>query len=123
MQLRAIHRILSVHGFEFGHRVFQEALEFHGIMLATGAVGTTTEILDIQMVQKIMPKINGAQRRVEQLLLDLQKYCQGVKGAGATLGEGVEDLVPAGSQYPLTQAKLGRMLTLLRANHFVAFTD
>lgn len=106
-KLKALHALLSRHGFEFGHRVYQEAIRFRGFAKEAWQIADDSMILDLQMMQKVLPRVHGAQRRVQTLLEELQAFTLGTEGA---------DL-------PRSHAKVTRMLDLLRANHFVAFTD
>ncbi|MBY6682324.1 AAA family ATPase [Rhodococcus sp. BP-316] len=105
-RLRELHKLLAEYNFEFGHRVFQEAVRFRWFALEGRLCDTDAEVLDIQMMQKILPRIHGAQRRVQKLLDGLYDFSS---DQTHTL--------------PRTMRRIDRMRDLLHANHFVSFTD
>ena len=73
-QLRAIHTVMSTYGFEFGHRVFYEAMRFAALNEAAGE-SSLDSVLDRILMQKLLPRIHGSRRRIEGLLLALGQYC------------------------------------------------
>jgi len=115
-ELRAIHRILARVGFEFGHRTMLESMRFAAIYAAMGSIGASAstlppvdEVFDLILVQKILPRLHGSRRRLEQLLVDI-----GNQAAGDSRGS---------VRWPLTLAKATRMLEIVRANQFVSFAE
>ncbi|MBO3743209.1 McrB family protein [Actinoplanes flavus] len=110
-QLRALHRSLARVGFEFGHRTMFEAVRFAAIYAAMGRADETPsvdDLLDLILMQKILPRLHGSRRRLEPFLVDLS--AQARPGAGAI-------------RWPLTYAKIERMLEIVRANQFVSFAE
>ncbi|MEV4619953.1 hypothetical protein AB0J74_14755 [Asanoa sp. NPDC049573] len=106
-RLREMHRKLAQVGFEFGHRTMFESLRFAAIYAGMG--GSTPpgvdEVFDLILMQKILPRLHGSRRRLEPLLVDISNQ------------------VRDGGRWPLTGAKVERMLETLRANQFVSFAE
>jgi 5-methylcytosine-specific restriction endonuclease McrBC GTP-binding regulatory subunit McrB len=115
-ELREIHRTLARVGFEFGHRTMLESLRFAAIYAAMGTIGappstmpSVDEVLDLILMQKILPRLHGSRRQLEPLLLNIGSQAR---------GGGSESV-----RWPLTLAKVERMLEIVRANQFVSFAE
>jgi hypothetical protein len=102
--LKRLHELLMPAGFEFGHRVFFEILRFAALYQAS-AGRSPEDALDLQIMQKILPRLHGSRRKVEKTLTDLQKFCNEV------------------GPLQLSGDKIQRMLENLHANQFTSFTD
>ena len=126
-QLRQLHRLLSRYGMEFGHRTFYESLRFAELMQVAGAVeGEST--LDRIVVQRILPRLHGARRRLETPLLALAYFARDLPGdvppdekLAALNPERVAEGLKA--KLPASHEKIARMLRSLRANQFASFTE
>lgn len=119
-ELRRVHRILANEGFEFGHRVFQEALRFAAICESAGEPDAD-RILDLVVIQKLLPRVHGARRRVEPLLHLLGHFA-------AATGEpptDARDILEIRATPRLVRSfdKIRRMIKLVRANQFVSFAE
>lgn len=125
-KLRRLHSILSAYGFEFGHRVFYEALRFTAFASAAGLSGTA-EILDRIVFQKILPRLHGSRRRLELPLLALAHFCRDLSDVAAEdrlLALRPEESSEGQSpQLPDAYDKVCRMLRALRTNQFASFTE
>jgi 5-methylcytosine-specific restriction protein B len=120
-RLRGLHGILALSGHEFGHRVYEEGLRFAAILAATGEHNVDTA-LDLFTVQKILPRIHGARRRTEPVLLRLGAFAV----SGSTQGPGAEvdpTLFTETPALPRTFDKARRMLEIVRVNQFVSFAE
>ena len=124
-RLLSLHALLTRYGYEFGHRTYFEALRF-AAMAEQAGVGPLPAVLDRIIIQKILPRLHGARRRLELPLLALLQFCGDLPGEGATDVElpklHVEDRTEP-AQLPLSFDKTRRMLQNLRANQFVSFTE
>jgi 5-methylcytosine-specific restriction protein B len=125
--LLELHRLLSEGGFEFGHRVFYEATRFAALLAAAGETGPEVA-LDLQILQKILPRLHGSRRRLESTLHGLGKFCFSleIKPGDVSGGPGVFDPLnpPQGeARLPLSFEKVQRMTRVLQANQFASFTD
>lgn len=75
--LLSFYKELEKCGFEFAYRTVKE-IRLYAIAAYKTAVGekpTATEIADVQILQKILPKIHGNKKQIGNLLDDLEKLC------------------------------------------------
>ena len=116
--LRAAHAVLTGGGFEFGHRVFFEAIRFASILAEAGN-DRWEDAVDLQILQKVLPRLHGSRRQVEPTLCRLAEFCVSEDPAPDfdPLAEGYE------ARFPMAFAKLRRMVERVRANQFVSFAE
>lgn len=118
--LRSLHELLASHDREFGHRVYFEALRFTHLWQAAG--GGATSAIDLQVLQKVLPRFHGSIRQVADALNALGAWC--FRGPGANLPTDFDPLTVDGeAALPLSFDKVQRMVRRLRANHFVGFAE
>ncbi len=75
--LESFYKELEKCGFEFAYRSVKE-IRLYAIAAyktAEGTKTTATEIADIQILQKILPKIHGNKKQIGSLLDELEKLC------------------------------------------------
>lgn len=75
--LLSFYKELEKCGFEFAYRTVKE-IRLYAITAYKTAVGkkpTATEIADVQIFQKILPKIHGNKKQIGNLLDELEKLC------------------------------------------------
>lgn len=121
-QLKALHLLLAKAGFEYGHRVYFEALRFAVIHHALGGTGID-HVLDLQVMQKLLPRLHGSRRRVGSVLEDLAAYCFYGSAGPHTDFRALEPPVGVAPRLPISFDKLQRMLAKLDANQFVSFAE
>jgi 5-methylcytosine-specific restriction protein B len=125
-KMRQIHNILSKHGFEFGHRVFYESQRFASIYSATGEA-STAKILDLIIMQKLLPRLHGSRRRLEDLIRTFAEFCfyDATVAVADNLASTFEpdNYETIEAKLPNSFNKLKRMLRSLRANQFTSFTE
>ncbi|MGN0716678.1 McrB family protein [Treponema berlinense] len=76
--LSSFYKELEKCGFEFAYRTIKE-IRLYAIAAYKTAVGekpTATEIADVQILQKILPKIHGNKKQIGNLLDELEKLCE-----------------------------------------------
>lgn len=126
--LRSAHALLSKAGYEFGHRVFYEAMRF-AAMLAAAGDDDPNHALDLQIVQKVLPRLHGSRRRLEATLCGLGRFCYDLSyDADKGLQDAIARFNPIDAantdpRLPISFDKVRRMTELLRANQFVSFTE
>jgi hypothetical protein len=126
--LRTLHHLLSEGGFEFGHRVFYEAVRFAAMLEAAGD-DEPEHALDLQVMQKVLPRLHGSRKRLEATLCGLGQFCFDLTVApvskGTSTAEQFNPLAhPQGeARLPISFDKIQRMTRSLRANQFVSFTE
>lgn len=123
--LRQLHQLLSLHDLEFGHRVFYESLRFAALAEQAG-IDTVERVLDRIVMQKVMPRLHGSRKRLEQPLVGLLQFCRDLPNevqepARASTVSVEHDL--GGVKLPISYSKASRMLRALRANQFASFTE
>lgn len=112
--IQDLHRLLGVHGREFGHRTYQEMRRYAAITQAAADV-PDDEVLDHLVLQKVLPRINGSARELAPVLDALAAITAG-DGAG-----GESDAEGSTAALPLSADKLARMRAELDATHFTSF--
>lgn len=123
-ELNAFFKPLSELGAEFGYRSAAEILSFTGFYLDTEA--TITEAIDAAIVQKLLPKLHGSRRKLENDLGALWKLCLN--------GNCQDDLekahkdkatfdIKANTKYPLSAEKILRMYHSVYLNGFASFAE
>lgn len=131
-ELSLFYRVLEHFGLEFGYRVASEAAAFVAVHRDLSGRGWTFEAaFDAQIVQKLLPKLNGSQRQLEPAIRALATLCLVVEPEGRReelaleMAETKEPLPgPAtAARYPLSRAKLVRMARTVAQNGFVSFAE
>ena len=114
--------IMHKHRMEFGYRTMHEVLRYAGVdyeLAADRATWSWAACLDVQILQKILPKLHGSKKRVEQLVVDLAVFCE--TGA-APAGTGAFAARSTGKiTYPQSYEKLACMIEAVRRDQFVSF--
>jgi 5-methylcytosine-specific restriction protein B len=116
--LHRLHRVLSEFGLEFGHRVFYEAVRFASMAEQAGVDGLE-RVLDLIVLQKVLPRLHGSRRRLEGPLKALLAFCEDPSAEEAPADAGAS----AVARLPHSHNKLRRMQNSLRANQFVSFAE
>jgi 5-methylcytosine-specific restriction protein B len=123
--LHGLHRLLSQFGLEFGHRVFYEAVRFAAFSEQAGVSGLH-QVLDLVVLQKILPRLHGSRRRIEAPICALRMFCRDPdmdaswQPAVQATDSGADE---SGVLLPGSFVKLGRMLRGVRSNQFVSFSE
>ena len=123
--LIAIHQILEKYHLHFGYRVINEISRFlvNAEKYCEPYFGLITEAIDRQLIQKVLPKLNGPQSKLDLPLRELLTVLKDDKPGNPMDWEEIYSLTPESTSYPLTVAKLKRMATELAINGFVNFIE
>jgi 5-methylcytosine-specific restriction protein B len=122
--LAAVFDIMADARLEFGFRTIKEILAYHAADHALSrnkAEWKWEPIFDLQLLQKVLPKLHGSKRRLEALLLRLAGFCETgtVPPKEATYPD---DLSAGGAvKYPRSRTKLVEMIEAVRRDQFVSF--
>ncbi len=120
-RLLSLHRLLTISGHEFGHRVYGEGLRFMALVAGSGEDDLPTA-LDLFTMQKVLPRLHGARRRVEPVLLRLAAFA-----ATGSVEDPPAELDPVSFSetpvLPRTFDKVLRMVESVRVNQFVSFAE
>ena len=121
--LRSVHSLLGLESFEFGFRVFYEATRFAAILTSAGEAKELAA-LDLQIMQKVLPRLHGSRRKLEPVLksLGLFAFQLEVDPASAEMfdPEQLREIQPI---LPISFDKIRRMTHAVRANQFASFTE
>lgn len=120
-QFRQLHGILQPHGFEFGHRVYSEAARFACIHAQMGG-GSYEEALDLQVMQKVLPRLHGARRRLEPVLCAVARFAFDNSEEEKDAFDPVKVDAKI-ARLPISFDKLLRMTRMVRANQFASFAE
>jgi MoxR-like ATPase len=130
-KVRDIHRILARGGFEFGHRVFYEMMRYAAFYEAASSPDAISEsvwkeALDFQVVQKVLPRLHGSQKRLGSTLRSIASFCFFLEPvADKIIAEtfNPEDVNQEEAQLKQSFNKLNRMYTNMRSYQFTSFTE
>ena len=108
-------------GAEFGFRSAREICTFVTIADRLVPEWTEDEVIDAVIMQKLLPKLHGSQRKLEGILRTLGELC-------LNEGQNVEDYFVkdkpiTGVKYPLSLDKLVRMYKGVVNNGFVSYAE
>ncbi len=122
-----LHETLTQVGWEFGFRTYYDMLRFAAFASAMG-IGSWQQILDLQILQKILPRLNGSKRRLEPALSRIGRFCQDLAVDDKLKDEPNKVFMPieqdlASPQLPQSYDKIRRMHRLLVANQFASFAE
>jgi hypothetical protein len=122
-----LHQTLTEVGWEFGFRTYYDMLRFAAFASAMGIV-SWQQILDLQLLQKVLPRLNGSKRRLEPALSRLGRFCQDLAVDDKVKDEPNKVFMPNEQDLPsplLPQSydKVRRMHRLLVANQFASFAE
>jgi hypothetical protein len=70
-----IYDILAKAGFEFAYRTVKEIVLYYRARIALNPDSKVDEIIDEQLLQKILPKIHGNRNQIKELLDNLLDFC------------------------------------------------
>ena len=121
--LSEILEILKPHHLHFGYRVVNEISRF--ILHADDMLQDfkLEETLDIQILQKILPKFHGTQAKLEKPLGKLLALCSGVDNDyyASSLMESEE--IAEDAPFPRSAQKLARMIGNLKIQGYTSFIE
>jgi len=115
---------LSKTGTEFGYRSASEILRLiHQLSVLDNSLGTPQKI-DIAIMQKLLPKLHGSQRRISSTLKTLGSFCMsGTVDIEKILQDENFNYKGTDVLYPLSLEKIVRMYRGAIANGFTSFAE
>ena len=119
------HSILEKHHLHFGYRVINEVSSYvhNASRFCEAHPDLITQAVDRQLVQKVLPKFNGPQSKLDVPVRELLTLIKtGAKGVAMDWDE-VESFDPTSTKYPLAATKLKRMSKALTLNGFANFIE
>jgi len=122
--LRELFDILKREKLEFGFRTANEVCRYLNAGLLEAEVDgkwNWEEALDAQITQKILPKLHGSRRKLENLLIDLCRFFYSGKNVPDDESNADEVIKETGGLFRMSFEKTKEMLFALRRNQFVSF--
>lgn len=123
-KLISINEILKAGDAHFGYRMRDEII-FYMLYREKNDLLTEKEALDNQIMQKILPRIQGSSEAVANLLRNLFKECAGpyANKSGSSDSYKMENYIKDGSNvsYPKSAEKIWKMLRRLEDDDFTSF--
>jgi MoxR-like ATPase len=118
--IRGLHQLLARFDREFGHRTFQESVRFARRYREFD--NNPFGALDLQVLQKILPRLHGSRRELTDVLNELGRWCF---YSPDVAGEPIDaaDHVADGAVLSESYSKIHRMARRLRDRHFASFAE
>jgi len=117
-------------GAEFGYRSASEIMRFSSIINIIEPSWETSAIIDASIMQKLLPKVHGARRKLEPVLKTLALLCldEEFKNANgfkieALLNSDEEIIGKEKISYPVSFEKIRRMYRRLIDNGFTSYAE
>ncbi len=120
--VKRVHVLLAEEGREFGHRTFHEIRLFARKMEAAGRADPL-EALDLQLLQKVLPRLHGSRSELTDLLNRLGSFCLVGPASEPDDDFDAAEQPSRDAALPRSFDKIHRMAKRLRSNHFVAFAE
>lgn len=121
--LSEISGILHPYNLHFGYRVVNELSRY--ILSAQEMVHdfNLEEAMDIQILQKILPKFHGTQAKLEEPLLKLLAFCRNEKGIADESYLEKAAAYDEKARFPRSAQKLARMIRNLKIQGYTSFIE
>ena len=123
-ELQALNEILVKANAHVGFRVRDEIVFYMLNNKKAGDLLTYAQAMDNEIMQKILPRIQGSSVAIKTLLIDLFKFCMG-SGSGidadtGNVGEQMKNAA-ASAKYPESARKIGYMMTRFEDDGFTSY--
>ncbi len=117
-----LHQVLEREGVAFGYRVLDEVMTYLLLSLRENE-DMLREALDAQIVQKVLPKLHGNRKQLEQLLLRLLEQFANGSISGDPLSANNRSMLEAEDSYlyPLSGLKVYSMYKQLMQTGYCSF--
>jgi 5-methylcytosine-specific restriction protein B len=114
---------LKVAGAEFGYRTASEIRRFAAVAEAMETHWQPEEILDVVIMQKLLPKLHGSRRKLEPVLKTLITLCLSEDAKAEDYLQPKADADSSKVLYPIALEKLQRMYRGLIDNGFTSYAE
>lgn len=122
--LTGIHALLAEYHLHFGYRVANEVGRYIRLARRTLGDDVVDAALDLEVLQKVLPKLSGNRARLERPLWKLVCFLHGHEGEAPRLTTDTQMIIcKAPARLPRSAAKLERMLDTVREVGFVSYVE
>jgi 5-methylcytosine-specific restriction enzyme B len=121
--LEEISGILHPYNLHFGYRVINEISRYIRNAYELVQDFDLEETMDIQILQKILPKFHGTQAKLEVPLGKLLGFCCGMEGVPEESYLEKAVAFDEGTRFPRSAQKLARMIRNLRVQGYTSFIE
>ena len=122
--LTSIHGVLADYHLHFGYRVANEVGRYVRLTRRTLGDAAIDIALDLQVLQKVLPKLSGNRARLERPLWKLVCLLHGHEGEAPRLTPDTQLIIAqTPARLPRSAAKLERMLDTVREVGFVSYVE
>lgn len=123
--LAAVHDILRDYNLHFGYRVVDECARYLWLTKANAGAEHLDAALDLQFLQKVLPKLAGNRSELQEPLERLLSYFTTGTDAKLDLSDlqSIRSYDFSNARMPLSAAKVHRMLERLTAVGFTSFVE
>ena len=123
-ELQKINEILVKANAQIGYRVRDEIAFYILNNHVEGDLISFSQALDNEIMQKILPRIQGSAAMIEDMMIDLFKFCMGdlsgIDKDSGTAGEQMLSLAES-AKYPKSAKKIGYMMTRYEEDGFTSY--
>ena len=123
-ELQKINEILAKANAQIGYRVRDEIAFYILNNDVEGDLISFSQALDNEIMQKILPRIQGSTAMIEDMMIDLFKFCMGdlsgIDKDSGTAGEQMLSLAES-AKYPKSAKKIGYMMTRYEEDGFTSY--
>lgn len=121
--IEQIHDLLKEDNLHFGYRVANEIGKFVTLALKEAGDSCLEDAVDIQILQKILPKLHGTRAKLEEPLQKMLGFCKeagsiGLKNSPQPEVKGDDDF-----RFPRSGRKIERMLKQLTTQGYASFVE
>jgi 5-methylcytosine-specific restriction endonuclease McrBC GTP-binding regulatory subunit McrB len=115
--------ILKEHNLHFGYRVANELSRFVNLAAEELADFKLDEAVDIQIIQKILPKLHGTRAKLEEPLRNLIAFCYGQSTPVSDEQVKTARSYDSDARFPRSAQKIAQMLHQLNIQGYVSFIE
>lgn len=116
---------LKLSGAEFGYRTAHEIHRLAGALYHLWEDYESWEVIDICIMQKLLPKVHGSRRKLEPILKDMVRLCVDTELVDVEdlLGKPYQQPQDDAVNYPMSLEKLHRMYRGAIENGFTSYAE
>ena len=119
----SLQNILAKYNLHFGYRVVNEMSRFVCLSHKLLQKFDLDDVMDVQMLQKVLPKFHGTQAKLDEPLRALFSFCYDSDVTSTDEKLSVAELFDNKARFPRSAQKLARMIRNLRTQGYVSFIE